>query len=91
MNPTTTPTTTTAPTGQKGSAMEYAIAKNLRGFRSSTLRVRVLERRAGHVWVRTADLLDAGTPLVLREENVEPEPGADVAAVRHPAGLVAFG
>lgn len=49
----------------------YALAHRLVGFRSTTLRVRVLERRAGYAWVITADLLDAGTRLVLDEAQVE--------------------
>jgi hypothetical protein len=49
----------------------YFFATDLIGFRSSTLRVRVTERRDGHVWCRTADLLDAGTPLVLRDKQVQ--------------------
>lgn len=44
----------------------YAIAHNLIGFRSTTLRVKI-ERIANesNINVRTADLLDAGTPLTL--------------------------
>ena len=71
----------------------HALAHNLRGFGpSSTLRVFVtrIDEASGNVWVRTADLCDAGTPLVLdinqvEPETVEPEPepayeqvGADV-------------
>lgn len=48
----------------------YFFATNLVGFRSTTLRVRVTERRAGYVWVVTADLLDAGTKLVLADAQV---------------------
>lgn len=41
------------------------------GFRSSELRCKVLriDERSGNVWVRTADLLDVGTPLVLDIEK----------------------
>ena len=67
----------------------YAVASGLRGFRSSTLRVRVTDRRDGLVWVRTADLLDAGTPLVLDEAQVASE--APEMVVRHCTGLVTFG
>lgn len=49
----------------------YALATGLRGFRSDTLRVRVTEARDGLVWVVTADLLDAGTFLVLNASQVE--------------------
>jgi hypothetical protein len=53
--------------------MPYFFATSLIGFRSATLRVRVTERRDGYVWCRTADLLDAGTPLVLRDEQITEE------------------
>lgn len=43
----------------------YALASGLRGFRSTTLRVQVLETRDGCAWVVTADLTDVGTRLVL--------------------------
>jgi hypothetical protein len=49
----------------------YGLAHGLIGFRSSTLRVRIERRESGYVWVRTADLLDAGTPLVLNSSQVE--------------------
>jgi hypothetical protein len=52
----------------------YALATGLVGFSSSRLRVRVLERRDGCAWVVTADLLDAGTALVLDDAQVEPLP-----------------
>lgn len=50
----------------------YALANNLRGFASSTLRVRVTRTDAtsGNVWVTTADLLDAGTALVVTRAQV---------------------
>lgn len=51
--------------------MSYFFATDLVGFRSSTLRVRVTERRAGYVWCITADLLDAGTRLVLGDDQVQ--------------------
>lgn len=43
----------------------YALATALKGFKSSTLRVRVLEVRSGCAFVVTADLSDVGTRLVL--------------------------
>lgn len=51
--------------------MAHFFATDLVGFRSTTLRVRVTERRDGHVWVITADLLDAGTKLVLADRQVQ--------------------
>lgn len=67
----------------------YALASNLIGFRSSTLRVRVIEQRDGYAWVRTADLQDAGTPLTLRAEQITPlDEGA--SALRYRDGLVTF-
>lgn len=55
----------------------YALASRLVGFPSDRLRVRVSEVRDGCAWIRTADLLDAGTPLVLDVSQIEPlpEPG----------------
>ncbi|MEA2107893.1 MAG: hypothetical protein U9P07_00520 [Pseudomonadota bacterium] len=51
----------------------YAVAFGLKGFRSSSLRIRV-ERDLGDVVIaRTADLLDAGTPLALDRSQVRPE------------------
>lgn len=66
----------------------YAIASGLIGFRNSALRVRVTDIRNGYAWVVTADLLDAGTKLVLLESQVEPETPATVQF--HRDGLVAF-
>lgn len=58
----------------------YAIASGLVGFPFARLRVRVSEVRSGYAWVRTADLLDAGTPLTLDVGQIvpldEPGPGA---------------
>lgn len=67
--------------------MTHAVANNLRGFRSSSLRVQVVRREAGLVWVRTADLLDVGTPLVLRAEQVVEETPAE-CGLRHRSGMV---
>jgi hypothetical protein len=57
--------------------MGYFFATGLVGFRSAagfpatTLRVRVTERRDGYVWCVTADLVDAGTRLVLADHQVQ--------------------
>lgn len=67
----------------------YGFASGLIGFRSSTLRVRLLDHRDGCVWVVTADLLDAGTRLVLDEGQFKAE--APVEVLRHKEGLVSFG
>jgi len=71
----------------------YALASGLVGFRSSSLRVRVLEHRDGCVWVRTADLADAGTALVLDESKVDFDyfTGDAEAPLVHRRGLVALG
>jgi hypothetical protein len=68
----------------------YGIASGLVGFRSTSLRVRIERTEGEYVWVRTASLLDAGTPLVLRRAQVEPETDAE-ASVRHRDGLVLLG
>lgn len=64
----------------------HAIATGLRGFPSSTMRVFVTRISGDYVWVRTADLLDAGTPLTLDISQVEPE--APVMVERHADALV---
>ena len=53
------------------------------------MRVKVerIDERSNNVWVRTADLRDAGTPLVLDLDRVRPEPEGD-ASLRHRDGLV---
>lgn len=80
---------TTAELKRKGvKAMTYAIASGLVGFRSSSLRVRVERTQGDYAWVRTADLLDAGTPLVLNASQLEPQSSGEV--VRHKSGLVAL-
>lgn len=66
----------------------YALAHGLIGFASDTLRVKVTERRNGYVWVITADLLDAGCPLTLNENQVEFIEAETVQM--HKTGLVAF-
>ena len=64
----------------------YAIATGLRGFRSSSLRVRIERTEGSIVWVRTADLLDAGTPLILDASQVTAEEAE--TGLRHKTGLV---
>lgn len=67
---------------------EYVLATVV-GFRSSALRCKVerVDERSGNIWVRTADLLDSGTPLVLDLDKVQPEPQASTG-LRHRDGLV---
>lgn len=71
---------------------EYRLAVRLRGFRSTTLRVRIVERhhdgmgRPIQITVCTADLLDAGTFLTLDPAQLEPEAAETV--VSHRSGLV---
>lgn len=69
----------------------YALV-TLVGFGPSSveLRCRVTERRDGMVWVLTADLRDAGSPFVVPEDRVRPEPGAPTG-LRHRDGLVVLG
>ena len=69
---------------------QYALATALKGFRATALRVVVTRREAGLVWVRTADLLDAGTSLVLKASQVSDLPEAS-ATLTHRGGLVSFG
>ena len=57
----------------------YALASGLVGFPSSSLRVRVVRTDARYVWVVTADLLDAGTPLTLNAGQVAPLDGRRTA------------
>lgn len=71
----------------------YALAHNLVGFYNgsvpaTTLRVKVVEVRAGYVWVRTADLADSGTPLTLNASQCEPFEEYVTAGVTHATGLV---
>jgi hypothetical protein len=56
--------------------MSYAIASGLVGFPLESLRVRVIGTQVGVVFVVTADLIDAGTHLVLDPDQlraIEPE------------------
>ena len=66
-----------------------ALASGLVGFPSTTLRVRVTRTEGAYVWATTADLLDAGTKLVLDASQVSPETASE--AVRHSNGLVTMG
>ncbi len=66
----------------------YALATGLKGFESDTLRVKIVRMDDNYAWVRTADLLDAGTVLVLdRSQIMDEEPET---ALVHKAGLVVF-
>lgn len=76
----------------------YALASGLRGFGSvergpvTELRVLVTRVEGEYVWVRTADLFDAGTPLVLSPSQITPFSDYEaVEMVRHQDGLVYFG
>lgn len=66
----------------------YAIARNLRGFKASSLRVKITRSEGAYVWVVTADLLDAGTPLVLDASQIEILVSETVTS--HKNGLVIF-
>ena len=66
----------------------YAIAHNLIGFASTTLRVKIDRIEGEYVWVTTADLLDAGTKLVLDAGQVEYEDTTSDLMYKH--GLVIF-
>lgn len=67
----------------------YGLASRLRGFRSTSLMVRIVGTPApGLVQVVTADLLDVGTPLTLDAAQVAPEAAETV--VSHRSGLVVF-
>ncbi len=71
------------------STTKYGIARNLIGFRSSSLRVRIEREEMGYVWVRTADLLDAGTCLVLDAAQVEVETEYETV-LRHKDALISL-
>lgn len=66
----------------------YAIASGLVGFKSDTLRVKVIRSEGDYRWVVTADLQDAGTKLVLDASQVKPEEPETV--LMHKNGLVCF-
>lgn len=71
---------------------DYAIARSLIGFDSDPVDLRVRVTHAPEhgqiVTVVTADLLDAGTLLVLDPSRVDAEAADE--AVRHSSGLVFF-
>jgi hypothetical protein len=68
---------------------QYAIARNLKGFGTDTLRVKVLRVASPYdVIVVTADLVDAGTTLAISPEQLTPEEPETVSF--HKSGLVAF-
>jgi len=67
----------------------HAVAHNLVGFSSSSLRVIVTRQQGDYCWVTTADLQDVGTKLVLDRFQVVPEEDT-TTVVRHPAGLVSI-
>jgi hypothetical protein len=69
---------------------QYGIAHNLRGFEYPSLRVRVERIDGDNIWVRTADLSDAGTPLTLDISQVEMFTSHDAPIWRHKDGLVEF-
>lgn len=62
----------------------YALAENLVGFPSSTLRVIVEHIEEGNAWVRTADLLDSGTPLIIDVNQLRPDPEDVKRGIIHP-------
>lgn len=66
----------------------YAIASRLVGFATDSLRVRVTRREAGCVWCVTADISNAGTPLVLDASQVADEQATSDPI--HRDGLVVF-
>lgn len=68
----------------------YALANNLIGFKSSTLRVIVTREELGNVWVTTADLLDAGTQLVIDASQIEAIPSEMVDVMSHKNGMIEF-
>ena len=66
----------------------HVFANNLRGFRSSSLRVRITRIEGHDVFVVTADLLDSGTALVLDDSQIGEE--VECVSLIHREGLVAF-
>lgn len=52
----------------------YAVAYELQGFGYTSLRVNVTRVEGTYAWCRTADLRDAGTPLILDLSQIEWEP-----------------
>ena len=68
----------------------YYLASGLKGFPSSTLRVKLVEMKPGLAIVRTASLLDAGTLLCLDPSQLEPETDEREVGVRHKDGFIIF-
>jgi len=68
--------------------MEYGLVRNLRGFENSTVRVKVIRRIGDSLIVRTADLLDSGTALIVDADQFTIEEPAMV--LRYREGLIAF-
>ncbi len=66
----------------------YAVANNLKGFNSDSLRVKVWAAENDYRWVTTADLQDAGTNLVLDASQITAETTETVE--RHATGLASF-
>ncbi len=70
--------------------MTYAIATDLKGFPTSTLRVKITRFIGyGHYNVITADLRDSGTQLVLTEDQLQPCDDTTETWI-HKDGLVGF-
>lgn len=67
---------------------KYAIAHNVKGFKSTSIRVKVTRVDGNYAFVVTADLLDAGTKLVLDINQIEYEKPAEVQ--QYITGLVLF-
>lgn len=69
---------------------QYALANNLVGFASSTLRVRIEQVLSPRdILVRTADLLNAGTLLNLNASQLQAIDNEH--SVRHTTGLITLG
>jgi hypothetical protein len=69
----------------------YCLAHRLVGFDSDTLRVKVERIISDHdVLVRTASLQDAGSPLLLKPDQLTPLADYVSIGVQHKDGLVIF-
>jgi hypothetical protein len=69
----------------------YAVAYNLVGFPTSSLRVWVREELGNYVNVVTASVLDCGTQLTLNRSQIEYEwEWEEELPLRHVDGLVAL-
>lgn len=70
----------------------YAVAYGVKGFgRISHIRVNVTRVEGDCVWCRTADIRDAGTPLVLSLSQIEWEVEWKDEDFVHKDGLVTLG